>query len=596
MPTRLASSFLIIAAILSPVFTLTSTGQSSDGSRQAIIWTNTINCAATGNSLQKTAGRDDTSDAGARSLQSITAGDAYIEFTVAEANKTLFCGLAHAAIGTDFSEIDFAIKLTSFNVAEVREKNDYKAEVPYKAGDVFRIADEAGAMRYYKNDIPFYTSAKRPTYPLTVDVTLLMMGARIDNAVIGALAVNASAEWRMYQRDPAHTAFAVGSKINTTNVSSLNQAWSFATLGPVTGTPVVAGGTVYVGSYDGNMYALRESDGSELWRFATELVTDACGRTWGIDSTAALSNGRLFFGNGACNLYALDAATGRQIWRTSLGDSNAGAHLFSSPLVHNGKIYIGVSAHCNPPCVRGSVVCLDAADGRVLWTTYTAPSGSTGAGVWASFAVDPNRDLVYITTGNFCEGTDTYGDSILALNAQTGAVVWSYKNVARDRGTENLDFGASPVLFDAGGFAMLAAGSQDGHCYAVNRGTGELIWDTRITDAKPNTSIISSPAAAYGKVFMGATVENTTGKVVALDQRTGNIVWEASQPAPIIGATAVAGGTVFIGGGDGGLRAYNAETGALLWVAKRGSMMGGVSITSDHVFIGSMDNSVYAFS
>jgi polyvinyl alcohol dehydrogenase (cytochrome) len=596
MLIRLAGSLLIAALIFSQVFTGTSSGQSADGSRQGIIWTNTINCTATGNSLQKTAGRDDTSDAGARSLQSIAAGDAYIEFTVAEANKTLFCGLTHAAIGTDFAEIDFAIKLTNFNVAEVRENNVYKTDVPYKTGDVFRIAVESGVVRYYKNDTLFHTSAKNPTYPLIVDVTLLMRGARLENAVIGALAINASAEWRMYQRDPAHTAFAVASKINTSNVSNLNQSWSFATGGPVAGTPVVADGMVYVGSYDGNMYALRESDGSEVWRFATELVTDACGRTWGIDSTAALSNGRLFFGNGACNLYAVDAATGRQIWRTTLADTNQGAHLFSSPLVHDGKIYMGVSAHCNPPCVRGSVVCVDASDGKVLWTTYTAPLDSTGAGVWASFAVDPNRNLVYVTTGNFCEGTDTHGDSILAFNAQTGAIVWTYKNVARDDDTLNLDFGASPVLYDAGGFQMLAAGSQDGHCYAMNRATGELMWDTRVTDAKGDGGIISSPAAAYGKVFMGAIVENTTGKVVALDQRTGGVVWEAAQPAPILGAPAVAGGAVFIGGADGTLRAYDVETGAQLWSVRRGALLGGVSITSDHVFVGSMDKSVYAFS
>jgi polyvinyl alcohol dehydrogenase (cytochrome) len=596
MLIRLASSFLIAALILSPAFTITSTGQSADASRQSIIWTNTVNCTATGTSLQKTAGRDDTSDAGARSLQSITAGDAYIEFTVAQANKTLFCGLTHAAIGTDFAEIDFAIKLTNFNVAEVRENNVYKADVPYGAGDVFSIADEAGVVKYYKNETLFYTSVKKPAYPLIADVTLLMMGARIDNAMIGALAVNAAAEWRMYQRDPAHTAFAVGSRLNTGNVSSLNQAWSFATGGMVTGTPIVSGGIVYIGSWDGHMYALRESDGSLIWNYMTELITDNCNRTYGIDSTAAISNGRLYFGSAACNLYSLDATTGKLIWRTPLADSTKGWHLWSSPLVFDGKIYVGLASHCDNPCVRGTIVCVDASDGRVIWTSHTAPQESTGAGVWSSFAVDPARRLVYATSGNFCEGTDTHGDSIVALDADTGALTWTFKNAARDRDGENFDFGASPVLFDIGGYPMLAAGCKDGHCYAVSRATGEVAWDTRVTDGNGDGGIISSPAAAYGKVFMGASIGKTGGKVVALDQRTGNIIWQTEQPAPVIGAAAVAGGAVFIGGTDGGLRAYNAETGALLWSAKRGSMFGGVSITSDRIFIGSADQSVYSFS
>jgi outer membrane protein assembly factor BamB len=596
MLIRLASSLLIAALILSPAFTITSTGQSADASRQSIIWTNTVNCTATGTSLQKTAGRDDTSDAGARSLQSITAGDAYIEFTVAQANKTLFCGLTHAAIGTDFVEIDFAIKLTNFNVAEVRENNVYKADVPYGAGDVFSIADEAGVVKYYKNETLFYTSVKKPAYPLIADVTLLMMGARIDNAMIGALAVNAAAEWRMYQRDPAHTAFAVGSRLNTGNVSSLNQAWSFATGGMVTGTPIVSGGVVYIGSWDGHMYALRESDGSLIWNYMTELITDNCNRTYGIDSAAAISNERLYFGSAACNLYSLDATTGKLIWRTPLADSTKGWHLWASPLVFDGKVYVGLASHCDNPCVRGTIVCIDASDGRVIWTSHTAPQESTGAGVWSSFAVDPARRLVYATSGNFCEGTDTHGDSIVALDADTGALTWTFKNAARDRDGENFDFGASPVLFDIGGYPMLAAGSKDGHCYAVSRATGEVAWDTRVTDGNGDGGIISSPAAAYGKVFMGASIGKTGGKVVALDQRTGNIIWQTEQPAPVIGAAAVAGGAVFIGGTDGGLRAYNAETGALLWSAKRGSMFGGVSITSDRIFIGSADQSVYSFS
>jgi len=146
--------------------------------------------------------------------------------------------------------------------------------------------------------------------------------------------------------------------------------------------------------------------------------------------------------------------------------------------------------------VRGSVLCINAADGSVLWQTYTAPSGSTGAGVWSSFAVDPQRRLVYVASGNFCEGTDTYGDSILAFNADSGAVAWQFKNEARSRDVQNLDFGASPVLFDVSGLPALAVGSKDGYVYAVRRDTGELLWETQVTDGSGTGGIISSAAAA----------------------------------------------------------------------------------------------------
>lgn len=596
MPTRVAQYLLFALLIVSLTLAPTSVGQVGGGTPQNVIWTNVSNCTIAGNSLQKTAGRTDSADAGARSQQTVTSGDAFFEFAAGDSNKLLFCGLTHSALGTAYTDIDFAIKLTDFGVAEVRENNAYATDTPYRTGDVFRVAVQANVVRYYKNGGLFYSSLRSPVYPLFGDAAFLTIGGRIDNAVLGALAVSTSADWAAYQHDAAHSGYSSASLLNSSNVANLAPAWTFPTGGWVTGTPIVVGGIAYIGSWDGNMYALRERDGSRLWSFSAETSSDNCGFTYGIDNTAALSDGRLYFGSAGCVLYALDAATGNMIWRTQLEDYSKGFHLWSSPLVSDGRIYVGLASHCDHPCVRGRVVCLNAADGRILWNFYTAPEGSTGAGVWSSFAIDANRRMVYATSGNFCQGNDTYGDSFIALNADTGTLVWSWKNAARDRDIENLDFGASPVLFEIGSTPALAAGSKDGHCYALNRATGELIWDATVTDGSTTGGIIASPAAAYGMIFMGGSVQSNTGKVVALDQRDGRIVWQAQQPAPVFGAAAVTGGAVLIGGGDGNLRAYDASTGAVLWSARKGPMYGGVSISQDHVFVGSVDRSVYAFA
>ena len=103
----------------------------------------------------------------------------------------------------------------------------------------------------------------------------------------------------------------------------------------------------------------------------------------------------------------------------------------------------------------------------------------------------------------------------------------------------DLDFGSSPVLYDVDGTPMLALPSKDGHCYGLNRATGSLVWDTVVTDGNSRGGSIASPAAAYGKVFFGGTVNVATGIFVALDQRDGRIVWRATQSLPILGATAV---------------------------------------------------------
>ncbi|HVG17797.1 MAG TPA: fibronectin type III domain-containing protein [Blastocatellia bacterium] len=154
------------------------------GARENVVWVNILRSVAATNSLQKITGRDDAPDAGARSRQSITSGDAWVEFTAAETDKTRYCGLSRSAAGTDFASIDFAIKLTGSGVAEVRESGSYAAETTYQSGDSFRIAIEAGRVNYYKNGSLFYTSLNAPAYPLIVKASLVNLNARVSNVIV----------------------------------------------------------------------------------------------------------------------------------------------------------------------------------------------------------------------------------------------------------------------------------------------------------------------------------------------------------------------------------------------------------------------------
>jgi Purple acid Phosphatase, N-terminal domain len=169
---------------------LTTPGNASDGggggSQQSVVWMGVVNCTASGNSLQKTAGRDDSADAGARSQQTLASGDGYLQFTAQETNKLRFCGLAGNPVVPDYAGIDYTIKLTDFGVAEVREANVYKWEVPYAAGDVFRIAVEGGVVKYYKNGVVFYTSGRAVSYPLVATASFIAMSGTITTAVMAA--------------------------------------------------------------------------------------------------------------------------------------------------------------------------------------------------------------------------------------------------------------------------------------------------------------------------------------------------------------------------------------------------------------------------
>ncbi|HKP12434.1 MAG TPA: hypothetical protein VJZ91_10005 [Blastocatellia bacterium] len=156
------------------------------GAAQPVTWTALLNCAVSGNSLQKTAGSESLADAEARSAQRIRNGDGYVEFTASEAGKTRMVGLAHDSAELNFASVDFAIKLTAKGVAEVRENNAYASETPYAAGDVFRIAVENRQVKYYQNGKPFFTSLNTPADTLFAKAVLVHLGARVSNVVMAA--------------------------------------------------------------------------------------------------------------------------------------------------------------------------------------------------------------------------------------------------------------------------------------------------------------------------------------------------------------------------------------------------------------------------
>jgi hypothetical protein len=151
-------------------------------SDQSVVWTGLINCVVDGNGLRKSSSEAQTSTA--RSQQSITSGDGYIEFIVTEANKTRYCGLTRSASMIDAAAMDFAIKLTANGIAEIRESNDYASEVSYRSGDVFRIAIEGSEVKYYKNGSLIFTSLKIPSRPLFVAAILISSNSTVGKVII----------------------------------------------------------------------------------------------------------------------------------------------------------------------------------------------------------------------------------------------------------------------------------------------------------------------------------------------------------------------------------------------------------------------------
>jgi hypothetical protein len=147
------------------------------------IWISPVNVTLGGTSLQKTSGCAGCWDAGAVSQQHLS-GDGYGEFTATETDLQRLAGLAHAFTGTDPTTVDFAIGLQS-GLATVWENGVYRADTPFVAGDVFRVAVQSGVVSYSQNGVVFYTSASVPTYPLSFAASLADLNATVTDAVMG---------------------------------------------------------------------------------------------------------------------------------------------------------------------------------------------------------------------------------------------------------------------------------------------------------------------------------------------------------------------------------------------------------------------------
>jgi hypothetical protein len=143
---------------------------------------NLVNTTAIGGTLQKTSGQW---DAGANSQQQLTAAGGYVEFGVSTGHR-MQVGLSNdASAAVDYTKLKYSFNFWggSFEVREGWENLRLWGGA-YAPGDVFRIAVEGGAVKYYRNGALLYTSGVAPAYPLVLDTALSAMGASVNNAVI----------------------------------------------------------------------------------------------------------------------------------------------------------------------------------------------------------------------------------------------------------------------------------------------------------------------------------------------------------------------------------------------------------------------------
>lgn len=221
-------------------------------------------------------------------------------------------------------------------------------------------------------------------------------------------------------------------KIYAFNSSSLEMRWVYprdGSLQPIVGGPVVAQDKVYIGCADGKVYALDAATGDPEWDSPFETKD----KIW---STPAIDGDALYIGSFDKKLYAIDAITGKAKWQQPFETQGA---IVSTPLVYNNMVYIG--------SLDRHVYAVSASGGGMIWKS------SVEAVKW--FWAKPIAYNNTIYAGNL-------DGKVYILNAETG-----------DEVVEAIDLGSpissSPVLVDD----VIIIASEDGQVWTVDTGNNE---------------------------------------------------------------------------------------------------------------------------
>ena len=341
----------------------------------------------------------------------------------------------------------------------------------------------------------------------------------------------ARGEWPVYGHDPGGQRFSPLTQINSSNVKSLKMAWTFNTddayqpknnrATVFESTPLYVDGTLFVTTPLGRIIALDPVSGKQKWAYDPIINKDAGygdytnrgASTWKSPS----GQRRIFIATIDARLIAVDAATGKPC--ADFGDNGIvnlrqGLRIpirhysdyeeTSPPAIVGNTIIVGSGIADNRAADQpsGEVRGFDVVTGKEKWAWDPIPQDSpTGrpetwkkeltknigaANAWSVIAADPTRNLVFIPTGSASPdyfggkrpGNDLFADSIVALRADTGKMVWYFQTVHHD--LWDYDVASPPLLFDihrnGKTIPAIAVGSKTGNLFLLNRETGKPIF------------------------------------------------------------------------------------------------------------------------
>ena len=313
-------------------------------------------------------------------------------------------------------------------------------------------------------------------------------------------AQNYSDRWVTYGRNYGAWRYMPDDQINRETVANLRPVWikqTGVTGGAFEVTALVNDGRMYLTTANSHLIVVDPLTGTELWRYDHEFenVDLCCGPH---NRGVALYEDKVFWGTLDAHLLAFDAATGIQLWDAEVGDHRESFSVTGAPLVVKDMVLIGVGG--GEFGIRGYIDAYDVNTGELRWRFYTTAgpedpnnatwegdSWQTGGGpTWVTGTYDSELNLVFWGTGNpwpdlnnaVRRGDNLYTNSVVALNADDGELVWFHQTSPRDEFDH--DSTSEPMIidevFEGELRKMIVHVSRNGHVYAMDRETGDFLW------------------------------------------------------------------------------------------------------------------------
>lgn len=459
--------------------------------------------------------------------------------------------------------------------------------------------------------------------------------------------------WPTYNGDYSGRRFSTLKKVNAANVRHLSLAWLFdldAAGGALKATPLYINGVLYF-TTPGHAYAVDARTGRQLWHYN---YTKSRGGNYIGNRGVAVLGDSLYFLTPDCNMVALEVRTGREKWVKEICKLEMMYYGSVAPVVIKDRLILGPSGDdLDQP---GYLDARNPADGDLIWRWFVVPQRKDDPGIeswpsldmakhgggmtWQPVTYDPELNLIYVTTGNpqpviafkNREGANLFTGSIVALNADTGKMVWYFQSSPHD--THDWDSTQTAVLIDGTidgkPRKLIAQAARNGHFFVLDRTNGKAIVSSEFVKTNwasgydergqpipnpakrpqrdgalvtpnqagatnwyspsfsPDTGLFyvnanrafsvyyiydpSDNPMGWGGTDRGGYSEQ--GTVTAIDYRTGKVRWSVPRYGPNSGLLSTAGNVLF-GSGAGGLQAYNATTGEPLWHSRIGGISNG---------------------